>query len=149
MPPPPAPVNVSDYERRAESALEEGALGYFAGGACDEQTLRENVAAFARLKLRPRMLVDVSNVSAATTVLGTEVSMPLLVAPTAIQKMCHADGEAGTARAAAALDTVMTLSTIATATPAEVAAAAPGAKRWFQLYCFEDETSEEHTSELQ
>ena len=139
MPPAARPVNVLEYERRAEEVLEEGALGYFAGGACDERTLHENVAAFTRLKLRPRMLVDVSNVSTATTVLGTDVSMPLLVAPTAIQKMCHPDGEPATARAAAALDTVMTLSTIATATPAEVAEAAPGGKRWFQLYCFEDD----------
>jgi isopentenyl diphosphate isomerase/L-lactate dehydrogenase-like FMN-dependent dehydrogenase len=139
MPPPERPVNVADYERLAEGALEAGPLGYFAGGACDEHTLRENVAAFRRLKLRPRMLVDVSSVSAATTVLGTEVSMPLLVAPTAIQKMCHPDGESATARAAAAAGTVMTLSTIATSTPAEVAAAAPGAPRWFQVYCFEDE----------
>jgi isopentenyl diphosphate isomerase/L-lactate dehydrogenase-like FMN-dependent dehydrogenase len=139
MPSAARPVNVLEYERLAEGALEEGALGYFAGGACDEQTLGENVAAFSRLKLRPRMLVDVSEVSAATTVLGTEVSMPLLVAPTAIQKMCHPDGESATARAAAAAGTVMTVSTIATATPAEVAAAAPGAPRWFQLYCFEDE----------
>ncbi len=139
MPPPARPVNVLEYERRAEEVLEAGAHGYFAGGACDERTLAENVAAFTRLKLRPRMLVDVSNVSAETTVLGTNVSMPLLVAPTAIQKMCHPDGEAATARAASAADTVMTLSTIATATPAEIAEAAPGGKRWFQLYCFEDE----------
>ena len=139
MPSPPPPVNVFEYERRAEEVLEAGAHGYFAGGACDEETLAENVAAFRRLKLRPRMLVDVSKVSSATTVLGTDVSMPLLVAPTAIQKMCHPDGEAATARAAAAADTVMTLSTIATATPAEIAEAAPGGKRWFQLYCFEDE----------
>src|SRR5688500_7370595 len=139
MPPPAPPVNVFEYERLAEKALEEGALGYFAGGACDERTLRENVAAFERLKLRPRMLVDVSAVSAATTVLGREISMPVLVAPTAIQKMCHPDGEAATARAAASVGTVMTLSTIATATPAEVAEVAPGAPRWFQVYCFRDE----------
>ncbi len=139
MPRAARPVNVLEYERLAEEALEEGALGYFAGGACDERTLRENVAAFGRLNLRPRMLVDVSNVSAATTVLGSDVSMPLLVAPTAIQKMCHPDGEGATARAAAAVGTVMTLSTIATATPAEVAEAAPGGTRWFQLYCFEDD----------
>jgi isopentenyl diphosphate isomerase/L-lactate dehydrogenase-like FMN-dependent dehydrogenase len=139
MPPSERPVNVSEYERLAEGALEEGALGYFAGGACDELTLHENVAAFRRLRLRPRMLVDVSGVSTATTVLGTDVSMPLLVAPTAIQKMCHPDGEPATARAAAAAGTVMTLSTIATSTPAEVAAAAPGAPRWFQVYCFRDE----------
>ncbi|MEX2194113.1 MAG: alpha-hydroxy acid oxidase [Thermoleophilaceae bacterium] len=134
----PEPLCVGDYERLAADCLEPGALGYFAGGAGDERTLAENVDAFARLKLRPRMLVDVSETTTATTVLGTPVSMPLLVAPTAIQRMCHADGEQGTARAAAAAGTLMCVSSIATATPAEVAAAAPGAPRWFQLYVYRD-----------
>jgi isopentenyl diphosphate isomerase/L-lactate dehydrogenase-like FMN-dependent dehydrogenase len=84
------------------------------------------------------VLVDVSGVSTATTVLGTPVSMPLLVAPTAIQRLAHPDGEPGMARAAAAAGTLMCLSTLATATPEEVAAAAPGAPRWFQLYVFHD-----------
>jgi isopentenyl diphosphate isomerase/L-lactate dehydrogenase-like FMN-dependent dehydrogenase len=126
---PDLPLNVLDYERAAEGCLDPGALGYFAGGAGDERTLRENVDAFARLQLRPRMLVDVSQTTTATTVMGTPVSMPLLVAPTAIHRMCHDDGEQGTARAAAAAGTVMCVSSIATATPAEVAAAAPGAPR--------------------
>ncbi len=84
------------------------------------------------------MLVDVTAVSTETTVLGTPVSMPLLVAPTAIQRLAHPDGEAGMARAAAAAGTVMCLSTIATATPADVAAAAPDGPRWFQLYVFRE-----------
>jgi isopentenyl diphosphate isomerase/L-lactate dehydrogenase-like FMN-dependent dehydrogenase len=133
------PLNVWDYERMFEETLDAGAFGYFAGGADDEVTLRDNVAAFRRWRLRPRMLVDVSKAGVATTVLGTEVSMPLLVAPTAFQKMAHPDGEPATARAAAAAGTVMTLSTIATAAPAEVAEAAPGGPRWFQLYWFKDE----------
>jgi len=66
------------------------------------------------------------------------VSMPLLVAPVAYQRMAHPDGEPGMARAAAAAGTIMVLSTLATSTPAEVAAAAPGAPRWFQLYVFRD-----------
>jgi isopentenyl diphosphate isomerase/L-lactate dehydrogenase-like FMN-dependent dehydrogenase len=132
------PLNVFDYERAAESCLEPGALGYFAGGADDERTLRENLAAFARLQLRPRVLVDVSETTTRTSVLGTEVSMPLLLAPTAIHRMCHPDGEQATARAAAAAGTIMCLSSLATATPAEVAAAAPGAPRWFQVYVYED-----------
>jgi len=132
------PVCVADYEALAESTLEPGAFGYYAGGAGDERALAENVAAWGRLRLRPRVLVDVTDVAAATTVLGTPVSMPLLVAPTAIQRLAHADGEAGMARAAAAAGTVMCLSTLATATPADVAAAAPGAPRWFQLYVFRD-----------
>ena len=132
------PICVEDYERLAEGCLEAGALGYFAGGANDERTLRENVEAFSRWQLRPRMLVDVSGTTTATTVLGTPVSMPLLVAPTAIHRMCHADGEQATARAAAAAGTVMCVSSIATATPAEVAAAAPDAPRWFQVYVYRD-----------
>ena len=132
------PVCIADYERLAEGVLEEGALGYFAGGACDERTLRENVEAWRRYRLRPRVLVDVEKTTAATTVLGTPVSMPVLVAPTAFHRMAHQDGEAATARAAAAVGTIMCLSTMATATPADVAAAAPAGPRWFQLYVFQD-----------
>ena len=132
------PLNVADYERIAQARLDEGIWGYFAGGAGDELTLRENVAAFARWHVRPRVLVDVGETSTETTVLGTPVSMPLLVAPTAYHRLAHPDGEAATARAAAAAGTIMCLSTFATATPAEVAAAAPGAPRWFQLYVFRD-----------
>jgi isopentenyl diphosphate isomerase/L-lactate dehydrogenase-like FMN-dependent dehydrogenase len=133
------PLNVAAYERIFEETLDAGAFGYFSGGADDERTLRDNVDAFSRWKLRPRMLVDVSDATIETTVLGIPVSMPLLISPTAFQRMAHPDGEPATARAAAAAGTVMTLSTIATATPAEVAAAAPGAPRWFQLYWFKDE----------
>jgi isopentenyl diphosphate isomerase/L-lactate dehydrogenase-like FMN-dependent dehydrogenase len=132
------PLNVDDYERLAEASLEPGAHGYFAGGAGDERCLRENVEAWRGHRLRPRVLVDVSGATAATTVLGTDVSMPVLVAPTAFHRMLHEDGEAGTARAAAAAGTLMCLSTLATSSPAEVAVAAPGAPRWFQLYVFRD-----------
>ncbi len=133
-----APVNVTDYERLAEEALEPSIFGYIAGGANDEWTLRENVAAFGRWVLRPRMLVDVERVDTGTTVLGTPVSMPLLVAPTGFQRLMHADGEAATARAAAAVATVFCHSTLTSLRPAELAAAAPAATRWFQLYWSED-----------
>jgi isopentenyl diphosphate isomerase/L-lactate dehydrogenase-like FMN-dependent dehydrogenase len=132
------PLNVWDYEVLAEERLGPAAWSYFAGGADDERTLRWNVEAYARWQLRPRVLCDVTEVSTETTVLGTRVSMPVLVAPVAFHRMAHPDGEAGTARAAAAAGTILCLSTIATATPAEVAAAAPGAPRWFQLYVFKD-----------
>ena len=131
-------VNCADFERRAAEVLEGGVHGYYAGGAGDEWTLRENAAAFGRYRLRPRVLVDVSGVSAATTVLGSEVSMPLLVAPTALHRLAHPDGEPGTARAAAAAGTIFTLSTLATSRPREVAAEAPRAPRWFQLYVLKD-----------
>ena len=107
-------LNVSDYERAAEERLDPASFGYFAGGANDEWTLRENVAAFGRWVLRPRMLVDVSALTGATTVLGTEVSFPVLVAPMAFQGLAHPDGERAMARGAAAAGTVMCLSTLST-----------------------------------
>jgi len=132
------PVNVWDYEQLAAEALDANAHAYFAGGAGDEVTLRENLAAFERRKLRPRVLVDVRAVSTATTVLGTEIALPIIVAPLALQRMAHPDGEVATARAAASAGTIMCLSTATTTRPAEVAAAAPGAPRWFQVYVFDD-----------
>jgi isopentenyl diphosphate isomerase/L-lactate dehydrogenase-like FMN-dependent dehydrogenase len=132
------PFNVWDYERLAEERLDANAHAYFAGGAGDEVTLRENIAAFERRKLRPRVLVDVRGCTTATTVLGKEISLPVLIAPLALQRMAHPDGELATARAAAAAGTIMCLSTAATARPAEVAAAAQGAPQWFQVYVFDD-----------
>jgi isopentenyl diphosphate isomerase/L-lactate dehydrogenase-like FMN-dependent dehydrogenase len=131
-------LNVWDFERAAEERLDPAAFGYFAGGANDEWTMGENLAAFNRWVLRPRMLVDVSEVSTGATLLGTEISLPVLVGPTAFQRMAHPEGELEMARGAAAGGTVMCLSTLATATIEDVAAAAPGGARWFQLYWSED-----------
>jgi isopentenyl diphosphate isomerase/L-lactate dehydrogenase-like FMN-dependent dehydrogenase len=131
-------LNVADYEREAERVLDPGAFGYFAGGAGDERTLHDNVEAFSRWQLRPRVLVDVGEVTTSATVLGREVSMPLLVAPTAFQRLAHPEGEPATARAAAGAGTVMCQSTLSSLTPGELAAAAPGATLWFQLYCSGD-----------
>jgi 4-hydroxymandelate oxidase len=131
-------VNVDDFEAAARERLDPGAYGYMAGGAGDEHTLRANSGAFARWELRPRVLVDVGSVSTATTVLGAEVALPLLVAPTAFQRLADPEGELSTARAAATAGTVMTLSTLSSVSPAELAAAAPGAAQWFQLYWSRD-----------
>jgi isopentenyl diphosphate isomerase/L-lactate dehydrogenase-like FMN-dependent dehydrogenase len=132
------PVNVHDYERLAEERLEPGVFGYYAGGAGEEWTLAENVAAFRRWVLRPRVLVDVGAVTTATTVLGTDVSMPILVAPTAFHRLAHPDGELATARAGNAAGTIMCLSTLATASQAEVAQVASDRKLWYQLYWHPD-----------
>jgi isopentenyl diphosphate isomerase/L-lactate dehydrogenase-like FMN-dependent dehydrogenase len=131
-------VNVDDFAEAARERMEPGAYGYVAGGAGDERTLRGNAAAFERWELRPRVLVDVGSVTTATTVLGTELALPVLVAPTAFQRLCDPEGELATARAAAGAGTVMTLSTLSSVTPAELAAAAPGAPQWFQLYWSRD-----------
>ena len=132
------PINVADYERLAEERCEPGYWGYVAGGAGDEVTLREHAAAFARVQLRPRMLVDVSETTARTTVLGAEAAMPLLVAPTSLQRVAHPDGEPALARAAEAVGTVYCLSSLASVRPRELADAVPGVVRWFQLYWSRD-----------
>jgi isopentenyl diphosphate isomerase/L-lactate dehydrogenase-like FMN-dependent dehydrogenase len=134
------PLNVADYERVAEERVDAGVFGYIAGGAGDEHTLRANVEAFRRVALRPRMLVDVSSCSARATVLGHDLSMPLLVAPTAYQRLMHPDGEGATARAAGAAGTVFCQSTLSSLRPAELAAQAPDAMRWLQLYWSSDRT---------
>ncbi len=132
------PVNLVEYERLAEAALDPATFGYFAGGAGDEQTVSENVGAFVGWALRPRVLVDVGGASPATTLLGGRISMPVVVAPTAFLRLAHEDAEAGVARAAAAGGTIYCMSTLATTAPEEVARAAPGGRRWFQLYCYRD-----------
>src|SRR5439155_20618951 len=135
---PNEPCNVWDYQRLAQDLLEPGTFGYFAGGSGDEQTLRENLDQYGRWHLRPRVLTGLETTVASTTVLGTDVSMPVLVAPVAFQRMAHHEGELATARAAERASTIMVLSTLATSTPADVAGVAPSLGRWFQLYCFRD-----------
>jgi isopentenyl diphosphate isomerase/L-lactate dehydrogenase-like FMN-dependent dehydrogenase len=122
----------------AEERLEPGPWAYLAGGSGDEWTLRENRAAFERWTFRPRVLRDVSGVSTATTVLGTGLSLPVLVAPVAYQQLYDPEGECATARAAAATGTGMCVSTFSTRTHEEIAAAAPGVTQWCQLYVFQD-----------
>jgi isopentenyl diphosphate isomerase/L-lactate dehydrogenase-like FMN-dependent dehydrogenase len=132
------PINVADFERLAAERIERGPLDYFAGGAGDEVTLRENVAAWGHWRLRPRVLTDVHEVSTAAEVLGKSASMPILVAPVAYQRMAHPEGEAGMARGAEEAGTVMCLSTLSNTRPADVALAAPDGRYLFQLYAFDD-----------
>jgi isopentenyl diphosphate isomerase/L-lactate dehydrogenase-like FMN-dependent dehydrogenase len=131
-------INVADFERAAARKLDAGTAGYFFGGACDEVTLGESVTAWQRLRLRPRVLAGHGEWGTRTTVLGHEVSSPVLVAPVAYQRLVDEDGEIAMARAAASAGTVMCLSTLATTRPGEVAAAAPDGRHWFQLYSFRD-----------
>lgn len=131
-------LTLDDAERLAEAVVPEDAWGYIAGGSGDERTLRWNREAFSHFRLRPRVLVDVSEVSTGTTVLGDPISLPVVVAPMAFQQIVHEEGEVEMARGVAAAETLMCLSTVATSTPDQVAAAAPGAPRWLQLYVFRD-----------
>ena len=136
-------LTLDDAERLAEQIVDPAAWGYIAGGAGDERTLRWNREAFSRCRLRFRVLVDVSDVVTETTVLGIPVSMPVLVAPMAYQAIAHQEAELATAKGAADAGTLMCLSTVATATPADVAASAPDAPRWLQLYVFKDRSVSE------
>lgn len=130
-------VNVTDYVEAAAAKVDPSVWCYFEGGAGDEVTLRANVAAFDRWRFRPRVLVDVSEVTTATTLLGTPVGMPLGVAPFAMQRLIDPAGEVATARAAAAAGALMCVSTLTTSTHAEIAAAGDG-PRWLQLYVLRD-----------
>ncbi len=132
------PINVAEYFELAAARVDPKIWGWLDGGAGDEVTLRATPAAYGRWRFRPRVLVDVSDVSAATSVLGTPVSMPLLVAPFAMQQLLDPEGELATARASAAAGTVMCVSTITTCAHNEIAEAAPGAPRWLQLYVLHD-----------
>jgi isopentenyl diphosphate isomerase/L-lactate dehydrogenase-like FMN-dependent dehydrogenase len=130
-------INVADYLEAAREQVAPEIWCYFEGGAMDEVTLRANVAAYGRWRLRPRMLVDVSEISLETTLLGMTVSMPLGVAPFAMQRLLVPDGECATARAAAAAKALMVVSTLTTSSHAEICAAADG-PRWLQLYVLRD-----------
>ena len=132
------PLTISDFERRAAEVLPPGPHGYFAGGAGDEITLRDNVAAWRRLALRPRVMVDCAEPDPSTTVLGRPHRHPLIVAPTAFHALATPEAEAATARGAAATDTVFCLSTLASTSVVELAERARTARRWFQVYVFKD-----------
>ena len=133
-----APVNVAEYLEQAEAAVDPAVWGYFEGGSDDEVSLRANAAAFGRWRFRPRVLVDVSEITTATTLLGTPVSMPLGIAPFAMHRLLAPEGEVATARAAAAAGALMCVSTITSSTHAEIAAGAGDGPRWFQLYVLRD-----------
>ncbi|KAG6495248.1 hypothetical protein ZIOFF_043042 [Zingiber officinale] len=130
-------TNVSEYEEIAKQKLPKMIYDYFASGAEDQWTLRENRNAFSRILFRPRILVDVSKIDLTTTVLGFNISMPIMIAPSAMQKMAHPQGELATARAASAAGTIMTLSSWSTSSVEEVNSTGPGI-RFFQLYVYKD-----------
>ena len=116
-------LSLDDLERDARHTIGEMAYAYYSGGADDERLLEGNVAAWGRWQLHPRVLAGIAEVSPATTLLGTPVSSPVAVAPTAIQGLAHPEGEAATARGAAEVGALMILSSLATCPLEEVAAA--------------------------
>jgi L-lactate dehydrogenase (cytochrome) len=136
---PAVPVSVADLELAATEAMEPRAANYVGAGAGSEDTIRANVEAFRRHRIVPRMLRDVSRRDLSTTLLGTTMPAPLLLAPIGVQKILHPDGELASARAAAAVGVPMIASTASHFTLEEIAeAGGAGAPRWFQLYWAND-----------
>jgi lactate 2-monooxygenase len=131
---PAVPVPVEELERLARETMDERAANYVFAGAGSEDTMLANREAFRRHRIVPRMLRDVSERDLSTTVLGTELPAPLLLAPIGVQKVVHEEGELGTARAAAAVGLPMIASTASHFTMEEIAEASGEAPRWFQLY---------------
>ncbi|MFT4624335.1 MAG: 4-hydroxymandelate oxidase [Myxococcota bacterium] len=130
-------INLADFESEALRRLPRPAADYFRSGARDERTVAHNREAFSRWRLRQRVLVDVSNRSTATTVLGHPVDLPVLVAPTAFHGLAHADAEVATAAGASAAGTVLTLSSLSNQ-PVEAVVAATDRPVFFQLYVYKD-----------
>jgi len=134
----PVDLSLEELEGKARRVIGEMAYAYFAGGADDERLLAGNIEAWARWQLHPRVLAGIAGVDLSTTLLGTAVSSPVVIAPTAVQRLAHADGETATARGAAAVGALMVLSSLASCSLEEVAAAAPGGPRWMQVYILRD-----------
>jgi lactate 2-monooxygenase len=131
---PALPVSMAALERSAGEAMSEQAHGYVAGGAGSERTMRANLDAFERWEIVPRMLRDVAARDLRTTLLGTAMPAPLMLAPIGVQSIVHAEGELAVGRAAAALGLPMILSTAASHTIEQVAEAMGQGSRWYQLY---------------
>jgi 4-hydroxymandelate oxidase len=130
-------LNVDEFESVAKAKLPIGAYTYVASGAGAEVTMRANRAAFGRWAFRPRVLVNVKDRELSTTVVGAKVSLPILIAPYALQCLLDSEGEVATARAAGVAGTLMVLSMGSTRTIEDVAEAASG-PLWFQPYLFDD-----------
>ncbi|CAG9794750.1 unnamed protein product [Diatraea saccharalis] len=131
-------ISLQDFEDAATNVLAKPAMEYFRNGATEQQTLAENRLAFRRLRILPKCLMGITGADLRTTILGHEVSMPVGIAPSAMQKTAHHDGEVAIAKAAQAEGTIYTLSTASTCSIEEVASAAPDAIKWFQVYVFRD-----------
>jgi 4-hydroxymandelate oxidase len=137
----PFPLNLFEYESLALERLAPIARDYYASGAHDEITLRRNREAFERRSIRYRVLNDVSERDASVELLGRRHPAPLLVAPSAFQRLAHPEGELAAVRAAGTLGLTYTLSTLATTSIEDVAAEAAlldGPPPWFQLYVLRD-----------
>ena len=132
---PTQPFGWRETEAAAYAVMTPGAVGYVAGGSGGEETMRANREAFDRWQLVPRMLRGIpAHRTHTTTVLGTTMPAPVMLAPVGVLSIVHPEAERAVARAAAALDLTVVVSTASSTTMEDIAAEAPDASRWYQLY---------------
>ena len=138
---PDFPFELAELERRFEAEVDPIPRDYVSAGAGSEDTMRENLDAFRRWRIVPKMLTNVETRDLTTTVLGTAMPAPVMLAPIGgIQSLLHEDGEVAVARIAAELGIPMVLSTVSSKTLEEVAEALGDTPRWFQLYWPNDDS---------
>jgi len=129
---------LADYEAAAKHHIPPTFWEFYNGSAADELTMRWNIEAYQRIRLKPRVLIDVSQIDTTVKLLGREHAFPILLAPTAYQKLAYRDGEIATARGAKIANATMVLSTNSTTAVEDVSQAAQGSPLWFQLYVQRD-----------
>lgn len=127
-------LTVRDYAKRAKKLLPKMVYDYYRSGADDQITLRRNKSDFSKIQLLPRVLKDVSQIDTSIEILGQKIDMPILIAPSAMQKMAHPDGEIATARAASKLNVITGLSTSSTTSLEDFSKEVSHGGIWFQLY---------------
>jgi len=132
------PVNLLEYEPLARERLSQMAYDYVAGGAGDEITLRRNRECLDAVRLKPRVLVDVSHLDTRVELFGQSYDFPILLAPAAYQKLLHPEGEIAAAQGAAAAGAAFVISTFATTSMEDIVERGHGARLWFQLYVQQD-----------
>lgn len=133
--------DIDDLEAQVAKIIPVGGFDYIRGGAETENTLRRNESAFDSVDIYPRVMTGVDNPDTRTKILGIEISMPIIAAPAAAHGLAHVSAEAGSARGVAAAGTIMSVSTYASSTLAEIAGAGNGAPQWFQLYLTKDDAT--------
>lgn len=135
-------VNLRELEQLARARLPQMAWDYYASGADDERCLTKNCAAFEQVELFYRVMVDVSKRDPKTTVLGHDIALPVITAPTAFHRLAHDHGELATVRGTGDAGSIFILSTLSNTAVEEVCAAATGPV-WFQLYVYRDRAATE------
>lgn len=137
----PSPINVDDFRTLARRRLPRRVFDYLDGGAEDERGLRRNRAAFERLTFVPRRLADVSTRELSTTLLGTRIAAPFVIAPTGLNGLIHPDGDLALARAAQRAGIPFAMSTASNVSLERLAGEA-GGELWFQLYVMHRELAD-------